>query len=97
MESLQYSSYLEYCCHTLTEANEYESDLVLASLVRMQYILEPINRSFAATTIADEVKAPVWMIVKSARAELQRFWGSLPVQIQQNRGYTRYAYCELQY
>ena len=85
MEGLRFSAYIEYCCDVLTEAAEYESDILLASLVKLQHIVEPINKTLIDKAKKDETKAPIPMVVKLVHAELQNFWTSLPPRIQQNR------------
>lgn len=83
-EGLQNSPYIEYTCQVLEEAAEQDSDLVLVSLVRMQCIVDSAYRGLPFKIAADDVKAPVWMHVKSARSELQKHWASLRPDIQQH-------------
>jgi hypothetical protein len=85
IEGLQYSPYIEYCCQALLEAAEYESDIILVALVRVQAIIETANRNLLSRGRPGE-KAPVWMHVKSSQFELQTYWNSLPPNVQQNRG-----------
>jgi hypothetical protein len=84
-EGLQNSPYIQYTCQVLEEAAEYDSDLVLVSLVRMQVILESAYKSLPIKIAGDETKAPVWMHIKAARAELQKHWDSLKPDVQEHR------------
>ena len=84
-EGLQYSPYIEYTCQVLEESAECDSDLILVSLVRMQYIVESAYKGLPLKSSADDIKAPVWMHVKAARSELQKHLDSLRPEIQQHR------------
>ncbi|KAE9380143.1 hypothetical protein N431DRAFT_459105 [Stipitochalara longipes BDJ] len=83
-EGLQHSPYIEYTCQVLEEAAECDSDLVLASLVRMQCIVESAYKSLPLKSAADDIKAPLWMHIKAARSELQKHMDSLRLDIQQH-------------
>src|SRR5258708_7074844 len=83
-EGLQYSPYIEYTCQVLEEAVEQDTDLVLVSLVRMQIIVDMAFKNLPLKSAGDDIKAPVWMHVKAARADLQKHWDSLRPDIQQN-------------
>ncbi|PMD35134.1 hypothetical protein L207DRAFT_466175 [Hyaloscypha variabilis F] len=84
-EGLQYSPYIEYTCQVLEESAECDSDLILVSLVRMQYIVESAYKGLPLKSSADDIKAPVWMHVKAARSELQKHLDSLRPEIQQHQ------------
>lgn len=84
-DGLQHSPYIDYTCQVLEEAAELDSDLVLVSLVRMQCILETAFKGLPLKCTPNSIKAPVWMHIKSARAELQRHWDSLRPDVQQHR------------
>lgn len=75
---------MEYTCTILEEAQEHQSDLLLVSLVRLQNIIEPVNRLFLDKMRVDESSVPVWMVVKLVQTELESLWTSLPPSIQQD-------------
>jgi len=84
MESLQYSPYLEHCRISLLECAEYESDIILAALVKIQSIIEKTNRSILDNDYPGGEKVPVWMQSKLARLELHAYWETLPLNIRQD-------------
>lgn len=84
LEGLRYSAYMEHCCDALLSAPEHDSDILLASLCKLQNIVEPVYRSFADKFKTDDTKAPVWMLVKMVRAEMENLWKSIPPRIQQD-------------
>lgn len=69
----------------LLTAAQHDSDILLASLCKLQNIVEPVYRSFADKVKVDDTKAPVWMLVKMVQAEMENLWKSLPARIQQDR------------
>ncbi|KAL2069099.1 hypothetical protein VTL71DRAFT_15437 [Oculimacula yallundae] len=85
MEGLRYSAYIEHCCEVLFTGAVHESDVLLASLCKLQNIIEPVYRAFADKAKVDNNKAPVWMLVKLVRAEMENFWKCLPATTQQDQ------------
>ncbi|KAG4437722.1 hypothetical protein IFR05_006805 [Cadophora sp. M221] len=84
LEGLRFSAYIEHCCEVLLTSGEHDSDILLASLCKLQNIVEPVYRSFADKVKIEDTKAPVWMLVKMVRAEMDNLWKSLPANIQQD-------------
>jgi hypothetical protein len=84
-EGLQHSPYIDYTCQVLEETADLESDLVLVSLVRMQCIVDSAYKSLPLKCAGENIKAPVWMHIKAARAELQNHWDSLRPGVQRHR------------
>lgn len=78
--------YILECCHELEEAGEYQSDVVLAQLVRLQEIWYRMSRSFPydESLASRRPDAPIEMFVRAWQKELETFWASLPVESQQN-------------
>lgn len=88
MDGLPYSPYIEYSCQVLHEAAEHEIDLILVACVRLQAIVESINRNITAkSSITDIPKAPHWMHATSIRSEFQTILVSLPPNLQNNGQY----------
>lgn len=90
-DGLQYSSYMDYNCKILESASEYESDLILVALVRLQAIAESYHRNVLSKSKesrdSDDLKTPSWMYVKAFRSDLQDLWKSFPPRLQQNGQY----------
>ncbi|KAH7336166.1 hypothetical protein BKA65DRAFT_28790 [Rhexocercosporidium sp. MPI-PUGE-AT-0058] len=84
IDVMRFSAYIEHCCEVLLTTAEYDSDILLASLCKLQNIVEPVYRCFADKVKVNDTKAPVWMLVKMVRAEMENLWKSLPVHIQQD-------------
>jgi hypothetical protein len=87
-DGLQFSSYMDYNCKVLENANEYESDQLLVAFVRLQVISESYHRNVLSKSKesrdSDDLKTPSWMYVKAFRKELQDTWKSFPPTLQQN-------------
>jgi hypothetical protein len=84
-EGLAFSSYIEFCCQTLQERAEHESDIVLVALVRLEFLIHPIDELLSKKSSMEDHSAPIAMHIRSIRANLDRFWSSIPANIQQNR------------
>lgn len=87
-DGIQYSSYMDYNCKVLENANEYESDQLLVAFVRLQVVAESYHRNVLGKSNqsrdSDDLKTPSWMYVKAFRKELQDLWKSFPPKLQQN-------------
>lgn len=89
IDGLDHTSYLDYTCQSLTEAAECESDIILAFVARAQSLIASISRSLLLGGFGlDDVKAPLSMHASSAKAELQKFFLSLPSNLQEHCKYT---------
>ena len=92
---LQFNTiYILECCHKLEQAAEFESDVILVQLVRLQEIRFRMGHSFPydgshATSSQD---APIEMFVKMWKRELETFWSTLPVKHRQNCELTPYKH-----
>ena len=80
------------CCQKLEEAREYQSDVLLVQLVRLQEIRYRMSRSFPYddSHASRKPDAPVDMFVRAWQSELETFWTSLPIESQQNCNSTVY-------
>ncbi|KAJ4265035.1 hypothetical protein NW762_005278 [Fusarium torreyae] len=88
---LNWSNHLSQCCDSLVEAPEYESDLYLVSLVRMQHIAD---RAFSVIPAIDTIdptpptfKAVTAMAIDNVHRELERFSKAQPDSVQQSPGF----------
>lgn len=86
-EGLPFSAYVEFCCQTLEQRSEHESDLLLVALVRLECLIRPIDELLTKKSFSDDHSAPIAMHIKAIRMSLERFWDSLPPSIQQHRKY----------
>lgn len=82
---MNFTSYIEFCCQALEDKAECDSDLVLVALVKLEYIIHPIDSILTKKSVTDGHKAPVAMHINLVRANMERLWNSLPPNIQQNR------------
>lgn len=82
------SNWLAQCCDSLLEAAEYESDLYLVALVKMQHIAERAYTILRSTDYQDQAsivyRAPLEMAMNSARRELDNFVKIQPEVVKQN-------------
>ena len=89
IDGLQNSPYVEYNCVALSDAAESESDLVLVASVRLEILVDSMNRHFFLRDPEnDGAKGPVWMHVRSMREELHSYWRSLSPELQRNSQYS---------
>jgi hypothetical protein len=77
---MPYTTYIEKCCLTLAEANEYPTDVYLVSLIRLQHFVRKIANSLPSNELEPQwsLTTPVGMYVKSLEEGLQRYRKSLP-------------------
>jgi hypothetical protein len=87
---MPYSTYVEYTRQELADLAEQESDLVLASIVRLQGLVDSSLKYSTQRSCGEEPRAPPFMHVKLVQTNLHNFWISLPTQIQENRQYLDY-------
>lgn len=84
IEGFQYSPYTEQCRRALLEFAEFESDIILAALVKIQSIIEKTNRSILDRDYPNGEKVPVWIQSKLAMLELNAYWETLSPLVRQN-------------
>ncbi|KAF2764246.1 hypothetical protein EJ03DRAFT_378776 [Teratosphaeria nubilosa] len=71
MDSPKWTKYMTNCLDNLVQAREYDSDLLLVQLVRLQHLAEDITQVDASTT-------PVQLYAKAFEAELNHIKQSDP-------------------
>ncbi|KAK8223547.1 hypothetical protein IWX49DRAFT_206218 [Phyllosticta citricarpa] len=84
-DSLRYSAQLDQCCRQLEEAQEYSSDRFLVYLVRLQRIVQRIERKVPIDDLTPETTIPIAMFVKSLHGELLEYKKSLPPDMAKHR------------
>lgn len=84
-DSLRYSAQLDQCCRQLEEAQEYPSDRFLVHLVRLQRIVQRIERKVPIDDLTPETTIPIAMFVKSLHGELLEYKHNLPRDMAEHR------------
>lgn len=83
-----FTPYLSHCCHELIVAQEYPSDESLPALVRMQHILVKVSSAIPALDQDETVDhvgfAPLYIMMTTARRELDAIVQSQPVKVDRN-------------
>ena len=80
------TTYILECCHKLEQAGEFESDVILVRLVRLQEIRYRMGHSFPydGSHAVSSPDAPTEMFVRMWRRELETFWSTLPIEHREN-------------
>ncbi|KAM0293364.1 hypothetical protein ACHAO9_002088 [Fusarium lateritium] len=88
---VNWSAHLSQCCDTLAETREYESDLYLVALVRMQHIAD---RGFSVIPAIDPsdptpptFQAVTAMALDTVHRELESFFKSQPDSVRNTPGF----------
>lgn len=78
----RYTAYIDQCLRELEADEEYESDLLLVHLVRIQHLSERIAQLHVKDNVGDELagmaRAPVSAYSSMFHTELEKFRASLP-------------------
>jgi hypothetical protein len=82
---LEHSPYLDYTCQSLFEAAEFQSDLILVFAARSQSLVASMSRNILSGGLGSgDIKAPLSMQAKSAKADLQGYFLALPPTLQEH-------------
>ena len=87
---LQWTSYISKCCDSLSEAHEYETDLLLVALVRMQRVTDRVFNIMPSHSIDFQdptpavFRAPFDMAINGVRREMEAFANIQPDLVKQN-------------
>jgi hypothetical protein len=86
IESMRYTKYIQGCLSVLEQEREYETDVRLTALVRIQHLTERISQLNAPDDPAEEVvglpTAPMSAYVSAFHTELDRIRNGLPFELQ---------------
>lgn len=84
LDALRYTAHLEESCNALAQDPEFERDIYLVQLVRLQKIAEQITQSipYDAPQSFWTSKPPIGMLVKAFEAQLEAFKGAIPRDLQ---------------
>ncbi|KAH9206531.1 hypothetical protein DL95DRAFT_469557 [Leptodontidium sp. 2 PMI_412] len=69
-EPIQYTQHLDHICRTLTQLQEYETDLLIFPLVSVQNVVLKISTAFTDPNLGLST-APVKMFIQSLHSELE--------------------------
>lgn len=85
----RYTAYIDQCLRELEADEEYESDLLLVHLVRIQHLSERIAQLHVKDNVGDELagmaRAPVSAYSSMFHTELEKFRASLPQHLVSHR------------
>ncbi|KAF4980152.1 hypothetical protein FZEAL_3771 [Fusarium zealandicum] len=85
IESMRYTKYIQECLGVLEREKEYETDVRLVYLVRIQHLTERISQLNSPDDPAEEVvglpTAPLSAYVSAFQGELDRIRNGLPVSL----------------
>ena len=87
---MRYTNHFRDCHQALTAATEYNADIILVLMARLQRIVEEIRTSYLDNS--SSLRGPVVMYVKSFKDALQRYKSELPQSLQQNSEYHQTYY-----
>ncbi|KAG4438974.1 hypothetical protein IFR05_005546 [Cadophora sp. M221] len=84
-EPIQYTQHLEHICKTLTQLQEYETDLLIFPLISVQNVVLKISTAFTDPNLGLST-APVKMFIQSLHGELENI--RKEVALNTSRDYT---------
>lgn len=88
---LHWNNYMAQCCDSLAQQQEYETDLYLAALLRMQHIADRVYGLLPGAVAEFHestptiFRAPLDMAMNGVRRQLEEFVKSQPEAIKQNK------------
>lgn len=90
VERPKYNRYIAQCVQELQSAKEFESDLVLVQLMKIQRLTDRIHQLLDSDNGEEEVssipRAPTMAYVSAFQADLDRFQAQIPRQLRSNSG-----------
>lgn len=89
MDQPRYTPYIDRCVRELEEAKEYDSDLVLVQLVRIQHLSDRISQLHAKDRLLDDLpgipRAPVNAYLNVFQAELNKHEAQIPRHLKSHK------------
>ncbi|KAH7311962.1 hypothetical protein BKA65DRAFT_158154 [Rhexocercosporidium sp. MPI-PUGE-AT-0058] len=82
-EPVQYTQHLDHVCRTLTQLQEYETDLLIFPLVSVQNIVLKTSTSFSDPNLGLST-APVKMFIRSLHSELENIRKSMALNMRED-------------
>ena len=87
-DSIRYSPYLDQALRELEENPDYESDIYLVYLVRIQRLTERISRLHAKDHVEGDlpgiIRAPKHVYISALQGDLDRYANELPDRLRKN-------------
>ncbi|KAF7560936.1 hypothetical protein G7046_g3209 [Stylonectria norvegica] len=91
---LQWNSYMSQCCDSLLAAHEYETDIYLTSIIKLQHIASRIYSLMPGADYQDStsmvMRAPLDMAINNVRRELDNFVNIQPESVRQMKNFMAY-------
>ncbi|KAI5467458.1 hypothetical protein BGZ63DRAFT_346309 [Mariannaea sp. PMI_226] len=88
-EPMRYTQYIQECLKTLEDENEYETDVNLVFLIRIQHLTQRISQLNSPDNPTEEVfglpTAPMSAYVSAFQIELDRIRNGLPAELKKDR------------
>ena len=84
---MKYSSYIKTCLRELQENREYETDIILGHMVRLQNLSEKITEITQRDEGSDDIaipRAPVTAYISTFQGELDKIQGSISKTMKNN-------------
>lgn len=92
---MRYTKYIQACLAALEQEQEYETDLRLVTLVRIQHLTERIAQLNSPDDPAEEVAglptAPISAYVSAFQSELDRIRNGLPQDLRNDSKFLQLA------
>jgi hypothetical protein len=87
LDDFRFTQYADKCVQILERCREYESDVYLVQLVRLQRIAEEVHQSIPRYNLMGSlpVQASIVQSVKTLQMKLDQFGRNLPSHLKQNR------------
>ena len=87
IESMKFSSYMQACLKELQENREYETDVILSHMIRLQSLSEKIADLNARDESSEEAsvpRAPVSAYISTFQSELDKIQSSISKTMKNN-------------
>ncbi len=86
---MKFSNYIQQCLKELESAREYETDVLLVHLIKLQHLTEKIYSINSRDDLSDNVpgipRAPISAYQSAFQAELDKIQTFLPKSLRNNR------------
>lgn len=96
IEPMRYTKYIQACLAALEQDQEYDTDLRLITLVRIQHLTERIAQLNSPDDAAEDVAglptAPISAYVSAFQSELDRIRNELPHDLRNDSKFLQLAY-----
>ena len=85
IEAFPYASYTQELCNILADVKEYENDTVIYYLIKLQFLVNKVKRTFNDTTDPESKPVlPTKMILRMLQHQFDDFRTNLPDEVKGN-------------